>query len=410
MAAQRSDSAEIGRRARMIRRRRGLSLDAAAGLAGISKSYLSLLENGRRRFERRGLLEDLAGALGCSVADLTGQPYLPPDRDIAEAMAAVPGIREALHAYGPDDLPDRTPRPLAQLTPWTAEAIEHTAQARYGLAGRDLGTVLTELTAHAHTAPASQRAEAGTAVVLACFAAGVLASRTGHPDLAVAAALRGYELAARYGDAATQGFARWYWAMELTSVGARDRAHEVASAGIAELTPAVQLTADDTRAAEVTGMLYLQQARAAARRRRAEDAHAHLDSAAEIAARTGEHNGFAQHFGPTNVAAWRLTIGIELGEGARVAEEALRAPVAIETLGSRERSSSFHFDLARALVQGGKDRDGAAIRHLDIADRTAPQRIRPDPIARELVAILDRRARRRVWELESLRNRLGVGR
>ncbi len=45
---------EIGRRARTIRRRRGLSLDVAAGLAGISKSYLSRLETGDRQFERRG--------------------------------------------------------------------------------------------------------------------------------------------------------------------------------------------------------------------------------------------------------------------------------------------------------------------------------------------------------------------
>ncbi len=65
------DPAEIARRARTIRRRRGLSLDTAAGLAGISKPYLSMLERGQRRFQRRGLLEDLAQALGCAVADLT---------------------------------------------------------------------------------------------------------------------------------------------------------------------------------------------------------------------------------------------------------------------------------------------------------------------------------------------------
>ncbi|MBV9730941.1 MAG: hypothetical protein JO309_16345, partial [Pseudonocardiales bacterium] len=46
--------------------------------------------------------------------------------------------------------------------------------------------------------------------------------------------------------------------------------------------------------------------------------------------------------------------------------------------------------------------------HLDTADRIAPTRIRNDPIARELVVILDRRARRRVWELESLCNRFGI--
>ena len=70
------DASAIGARARTIRRRRGLSLDVVAGLAGISKPYLSVLERGQRGFNRRGLLEDLAAALGCSVVDLTGQPYL----------------------------------------------------------------------------------------------------------------------------------------------------------------------------------------------------------------------------------------------------------------------------------------------------------------------------------------------
>lgn len=66
------EARSIGARARMIRRRRGLSLDVVAGLAGISTPYLSLLERGQRGFNRRGLLDDLAAALGCSVADLTG--------------------------------------------------------------------------------------------------------------------------------------------------------------------------------------------------------------------------------------------------------------------------------------------------------------------------------------------------
>lgn len=57
----------------------------------------------------------------------------------------------------------------------------------------------------------------------------------------------------------------------------------------------------------------------------------------------------------------------------------------------------FSFDLARAHCQAEGSRDAQAIRHLDAADRVAPQRVRNDPIARELV-----------WELESLKNRLGV--
>jgi transcriptional regulator with XRE-family HTH domain len=61
----------------MIRRRRGLSLVVVAGLAGITKQYLSALELGKCGFNRRGLVEDLANALGCSVADLTGSPTCP---------------------------------------------------------------------------------------------------------------------------------------------------------------------------------------------------------------------------------------------------------------------------------------------------------------------------------------------
>jgi transcriptional regulator with XRE-family HTH domain len=83
------EASAIGARARRIRRRRGLSLEVVAGLAGISKQYLSALERGRRGFNRRGLIEDLASALGCSVADLTGQPYLRVDRQSADAVAAV---------------------------------------------------------------------------------------------------------------------------------------------------------------------------------------------------------------------------------------------------------------------------------------------------------------------------------
>ncbi|MDQ3989208.1 MAG: helix-turn-helix transcriptional regulator [Actinomycetota bacterium] len=404
------DSADIGARARVIRRRRGMSLDATAGLAGISKSYLSMLETGARRFERRGLLEDLAGALGCSVVDLTGQPYLPIDRASADALAAVPGIRSALHEYGPDDVPDVPSRSLDELTLWASDALEQCGQARYSVAGRDIGTLLTSLQAHATTATGSDRDRAFTGVVTACFSAGVVASRTGHIDLAVAAARRGVDLARRHDNPGLIGFACWYWALELTSVAARARAQAVLADAIDGLAPSTRWGhSADSRPAEVIGMMQLQQARAVARERRVDDAHAHLCEAATLAARLGERNGFRQHFGPTNVAAWRVSIGIELGEGVRAYEEAIRAQIDVAALGSAERSSSLHLDLARALVQDGGTRDGEAIRYLDSADRIAPQRIRNDPIARELVTTLDRRARRRVWELDSLKNRFGIG-
>jgi hypothetical protein len=136
---------------------------------------------------------------------------------------------------------------------------------------------------------------------------------------------------------------------------------------------------------------------------------ANIDLAA-TAARRGDDLA-QQHDNPALVGfAWRVSIGVELAEGAKVYEDAMAAPVDIAALGSRERSSSLQFDLARVLAQEGGARDADVIRHLDTADRIAPQRIRSDPIARDLVLTLDRRAQRYVWELDSLRNRFGVGR
>ncbi|MDQ3763711.1 MAG: helix-turn-helix transcriptional regulator [Actinomycetota bacterium] len=398
----------IGARARMIRRRRGLSLDVVAGLAGITAQYLSMLERGLRGFNRRGLIEDLAAALGCSVADLTGQPYLPADRNAADALAALPTIRGALNDFGPMDVPDLTPRPLEALVTEADKANEHCGQANYALASHDVGTLLAESQASALTAAPAERDRAFTAAVTACFVAGVVASRAGYIDLAATAARRGYDLAQQQDNPWIIGFARWYWACELTSMGARTRAHAVLSEGMRDLVPAVRLSAADTLPAELVGMMHLQQARTAARQKRADDAHAHLDEAAQLAARVGERNGMRQHFGPTNVAAWRVSIGVELTEGAKVYEETMAPPIDIDALGSRERSSSMHFDLARVLTQEGGPRDGDAIRHLDMADRIAPQRIRSDPLARDLVLTLSRRARRRVWELDSLCNRFGI--
>ncbi|MGH3896794.1 MAG: helix-turn-helix domain-containing protein [Pseudonocardiaceae bacterium] len=405
------DPRTIGKRARKIRRRRGLSLEVAAGLAGITKTYLSMLELGQRGFNRRGLIEDLAEALGCSVADLTGQPYATPDRATIEGRAALPGISLALNDFGPDDVPNITPRPLDELVAWTNSVNEHRDQGRFALAGRDLGTLLIELQAHALTAGSADRDRAFTALVLACIVAGDVANRiAGNANLSVSAAERGYDMACRYGDAGLIGFARWCWALQLMWLTARGRASRVLTAGIDELGSSARLSHEDTLAAEMLGMTHLVQAQRAARDKQNDDARTHLAQAESIAARIGECNGMQMHFGPTNVAVWRLAIGIEMGEGGRAYELATRMPLNVAILNSQERSAALYFDLARALVQDGPNRDAEAIRHLDAADRMAPVRLRNDPIALDLALTIDRRATHRVWELESLLNRFGVGR
>jgi len=404
------EASSIGQRLRMIRRRRGMGLTVAAGLAGISKAYLSMLERGERGFNRRGLLEDLAEAIGCAVADLTGQPYLPPDRATAEAMTSVPGIELAMCDCALDDVPDIPARPLAELVELARQANSSCDETRYALAGREFGAVLGELHVHAATGNSDTRRIALAALVEACIAASGTVRALGHGALAVILARRGYDAAEQLGDPALAGFAAMQRSGALIRVGARHRAATVLGDALLTVEPAADPAAADNAPAQAAGMLHLASAQLSSREQRDGDADAHLVQAAELARYTGECNDLNFHFGAGNVAAWSVAIGVELGRGPEAAERIIPdVPQLAAVLSSADRRSGLHFDIARGWAQAGGDRDSEAIRYLDAAERIAPTRIRNDPIARDLVLTLDRRATRRVWELDSLRNRFSLG-
>jgi transcriptional regulator with XRE-family HTH domain len=389
------DAQAIGARARMIRRRRGLSLDVAAGLAGITKGYLSMLELGQRGFNRRGLLESLANALGCSVADLTGQPYLPPDRATADALAVITEITPLLYDITLDHVPDVPMRPVDQLATWAAQANTHCDEARYSLAGRDLGALLTELHIHAATGTPAARRTALAALVEACVVAFGVARQLGHPQLAVQAMDRGHAAAVRLGDPALAGFASLARASAFSRLGARRTAATVLAEARAAVEPEANPTGDDVRAAEALGMTHLLAAQLTVRDGRPGDAETHLAEAADLAQSTGERNTLQWHFGPANIAAWSLAIAVERGNGPGHAERLDARPIAPMSAG---RGGRLHLDLARGYAQAEGARDNEAIRHLDTADRIAPTKVRNDPIARDLVLTLSRRARRQVPE------------
>lgn len=399
----------IGRRVRLIRRRRGLSLDVAAGLAGISKAYLSMLELSQRGFNRRGLLEDLATALGCSVADLTGQPYLPPDDETAAALPAISEITGALHSSTMADVPDLPARPLPELVRAATRANMHRDGARYALAAQGLGAVLTELHVWVVTGKGSERHTALVALVEAAQVAFHLARITGRAELALTAAERGHDAARLAERPDLAGLMAMNRSGGLMKLGARRRAASVCASALDELAALPGPTSLDTRTAETRGMLLLTSGLWAARAGRWEDTATQLAAARDLAAHTGERNHLRFHFGPTNVSAWELGLAVESGDGPQAAERFAAEPLDFSVFASKEREADVTFDLARAWAQAEGSRDGEALRALDAADRLAPLRIRNDPLARDLVTTLDRRAPRRVWELTSLRNRFGIG-
>jgi len=400
----------IGQRLRMIRKRRGLGLKIAADFAGISKPYLSMLERGERGFNRRGLLEDLAEAISCSVADLTGQPYLPLDRQSADTGAAVAEISAALHDTTLSDVPDVPPRPLPDLIRAAVQANAHADDARYAMAGEDLAAVLTELHVRAVTGGTDQRRAALAGLAEACMVAYCLAYRMGDSALAVVAARRGFDAARLAERPDLLGMLAMSRTVALMRLRARRRAASVCADVLNEISvlPGPP-TPQDTGVAEACGILHLTSALVAARDGRTGDVATHLDEARSLATHTGERNLLRYHFGPTNVAGWELSIALETGEGPDAAERFAAAAVDLSVLGSKCREGYVRFALARCWAQAEGARDGEAIRHLDSADRLAPVVIRNEPLARDLVNTLDRRATRRAWELDSLRNRFRIG-
>lgn len=403
------DAQTIGARVRKIRTRRGLSLDVAAGLAGIAKSYLGMLEHGQRGFNRRGLIEDLAQALGCSVADLTGQPYLPPDRESARAKTVIAQIERGLNEATLDDVPDLRPRPLDALDDWARSAVELRDTASYRSSGEGIDAALIELQVHLATGDGNERRRAAELLTQVAYHAFVLATTFGYLHLAQLAAQRAFDAARIAERPELDAFAMFARAPSVARTGGRRRAVRMLDRALDDAQQLTTVRDDDTLGAETFGLLHLMGAHFAARDSDATAAADHLDEAARVALLTGERNGLRQHFGPTNVNVWRVAIGAELGQGPATAERTEREPIDLDILGSKDRIAALHFDLARSWAQAEGDRDNEAIRHLDTADRIAPTRMRNDPIARDLVLALDRRARRRVWELDSLRHRFGIG-
>jgi transcriptional regulator with XRE-family HTH domain len=69
-------SDKLGRQLREFREKQALSLSEVARRAGISKAYLSQLENGESLHPSYEVLGRLATALATTISELTGQPLI----------------------------------------------------------------------------------------------------------------------------------------------------------------------------------------------------------------------------------------------------------------------------------------------------------------------------------------------
>lgn len=385
MAAPDEGGQRIGSKVRAARRSRGMSLETLAGLTGRSKGWLSKVENGRARLERRQDIAAIAEALDVSADTLLGEPA-PGIRPGGMAYDIAP-LQRALLDSGPDDPPDIAARPVDVLREEVDRADTALRAADHATVIQALGSAIGELCVHAATGDEPDRWPALQVLVRAYGSDGTCALRQlGETNLAWIAGERARQAAELLNDPV------WKAAAAFGRAHARSSANKPKGLMI---TPRLADEAephigDDPFAHQAYGMLRLSAALACAVQNDHRGATEQAAEAATLASRDGESSGAWELFGPANVGVWRASLAVEAGE----AEAALTYADQVEPrdLASHNRRAGLRLEKARAYAMLGKD--GDAIREVRQAERISPAQTRNNPLIRELVRDMLTRARR----------------
>ncbi|MEU5567248.1 helix-turn-helix domain-containing protein [Micromonospora musae] len=385
----------IGARIRYWRMRRGGMTQAVlAGLAGVTQSYVSQVESGRKTIDRRSTLVALAAALQVTVADLLGQGTESGDPARESAAECVPAIWSALIEIEDGERRPAT-YPRDRLTAEIARSDQLRASCNYPAMARLLPALLLEAAA-----------VGGTALAQVAYQASTCLRHLGYRHLALNAVRVAVSAAEDTEDPAWIAASRFAYAQSLPIESAAVAAR-AADRSLAEL----QADAADERVRQMLGQLHLSAALTSAVSGRSDATRDHLAEAAREAATLGDpadgagFNGCG--FGPTNVGLWEMSIAAEQGDSGRVIE--LSRTVRPQVLAASIRQQSYWLDLGRALADGGR-RDAEALAAFVQAERAAPVPFAINPLARDAVVALAQRAQRRAIpdELRLLAGRIGI--
>ncbi|WP_280254309.1 helix-turn-helix domain-containing protein [Nocardia abscessus] len=397
---------EVGRRLREIRAWRGQSLEVVAGLAGISFGYLGRLERGEQALSNRATLEALARALRVSPSEFypaAGQAGSRAEGN-ESAHAGVVAIERALDVYELGDDPGGVVREWPAIAA-DLERLAEMAQVTSDFTGQAelVPALLGEL--HAVYARSPEYRRNVLLGLITCYASAMWVTKRlvgrGLPLLAAKAA---QECAAMLESPEWSGFTVWLRG-DATGGLSRPEQYRRAVRCIDELSPRL----DDMDVLQTSGMLHLSAALASAVQGDRPTADTHLDEASALAARMDTDTGAFGRlwFGAPNIGIWRACIGMEFGDGAKVAEQA--RGVKVHTIPSKSRQAEFYMEIGRALLTDPAKRE-QGVRVLLRAEDLAPQRVHADLLAREAVADVLRAARRDAGgrELRGLAWRLGI--
>lgn len=357
----------------------GMTQQQLADAVGVTREYVSMIENGRRPVTKRSLLISLAQALGVSTTDLTGQPYEPVSQEDLLIYSIASGVRTAL-----DEDYDETVLPDPAVLAVRGHRVSVARMAcDYATLARLLPGLVADTRRLADTGSALAARQGLALFAYAVADASFAIKSHGQIDLAVRLADAASVAASRLGEHAEKGAAAFAVAQSALTAGSRRKSLRVAR----ETVPMFERCCDD-RALTWLGMLHLQAALSAAALGRTGDVAPHLAEAEATATRVMT-DPWCQELTPANVGIWRVGIALENGEPDRAPEYARR--VDRSKIRGAHRRAALHIDTGRGLYAAGKTE--AAVREFLRADEIAPYKVRTRPWVLELVGQMVRDAR-----------------
>lgn len=371
---------EVGHRLRQIRHARRKSLQAIAGLAGISASYLSRLESGDRALDRRSLVVALANALEVAPSEITGAAVAPPGQSNEDR--SLNDVRLALLSVSMGE-PQGQVVPLDGLQTRVIELLDDQKDCKFVEVGQALPGLIRDL--HS-TLDAGHDVEALLRLLTLTHVQGTQAWLTdigANLDLGWQAAALAKNAAERIDDPLTQALSAFGTAFGLMGAGAFDLASRTVSAA----NPGTATS----EAMQAAGMLSLTSSLVAAARGDQSERAAALDYAADLAAFTGEGNALWFGFGPSNVGVWQMSVALEAGDHAEAAR--IATTVNPDALPSPTRRSAYYREYGRALAHLPRRTD-EAVMMLRRAEEISPTRIHRHPFMRSILAELLTKAKR----------------
>ncbi|MCM6774955.1 helix-turn-helix domain-containing protein [Nocardia sp. CDC159] len=383
------DDLAIGQRIKLQRERAGMSRPVLAGLVGRSGEWLKAIENGRLQPPRLPMLLRIARALELEdLAELTGNEHAVPVVVFAgERHAALTQVQAALTDF-------RT-RPAARevSVPHLAERLRQAWQVRHSSPDHrtQLGALLPGLIRDAQSAarvPGEHRRAARTVLAGVYQLADFYVAYQPAPELVWMVADRGLHEGYEADDPYVIACSSWAMVQALRDSGRWEEAIALAHDATARLRPYIDRdnTSDDWRG--ILGALEAEIAYVHARRGKSGDAWRHWQRADEIAVRLGPAYRHVQtSFSMPVMNAHAVTLGVEL----RHAGEALQAAQSFDAdhIASIPRRSRHFIEVARAHAQ--RDEAAATFALLSIAERTAPETIRYNGFARDMLLALQKR-------------------